>query len=444
MNFSGRAGKLPCDAPKEKSMKRTISLWLSLSAAAGLLVIAALPALAQTPVPMGKIHGHVTNPTGAPQAGGNVSLVAVTKASGPGLTDKNDTKGTFPVDKNGDYSGTVPAGMYTVVYRTEGMADDKVSDKIEDVRVVVGQDTAQDVDMSRKEYIDTLPPDQKKQLEDLRKHNSEAMKANEVIKNLNADLKTIAKDIADADGAKAAAAAELGAGATKANLDAKEAEIKAAKYGEIETLMLKDTALRPGESILWVDLGQAQVGLKKYDDAVTNLKKALDLEANSKKPNLAAQGMANSELGEVYARTGKVDDAEAAYDLAAKVDPPQAFSFLSNEAKIYFQTAQSSGDAKVIQAQIDTVDKALATNPDPKNPNTALLYYLKGQGLISAPGGVQEDPKTHKLVPPPGSLEAFQKYLDLAPTGQFATDVKGILAGFSQTVDTTFSAKKKK
>ena len=55
-------------------MKRTISLWI------GLLALAALPALAQTPAPantapQGKIHGHVTNPTGASQGGGNVTLM---------------------------------------------------------------------------------------------------------------------------------------------------------------------------------------------------------------------------------------------------------------------------------------------------------------------------------------------------------------------------------
>ena len=60
-------------------MKRTISLWL------GLLAFALVPALAQQPaptapttpaVPTGKVHGHVTNPTGASQTGGTVTLSA--------------------------------------------------------------------------------------------------------------------------------------------------------------------------------------------------------------------------------------------------------------------------------------------------------------------------------------------------------------------------------
>jgi len=52
------------------------------------------------------------------------------------------------------------------------------------------------------------------------------------------------------------------------------------------------------------------------------------------------------------------------------------------------------------------------------------------------------DPKTQKMIPPPGCLEAYQKYLDLAPTGLYASEVKAILASFAQKVDTTYKAPK--
>jgi hypothetical protein len=67
------------------------------------------------------------------------------------------------------------------------------------------------------------------------------MKANEVIKTLNADIKTAAQDFKDVDTAAATAAQQLGASAAKADLDAKTLEIKTAKYTEVEGLMLKDT-----------------------------------------------------------------------------------------------------------------------------------------------------------------------------------------------------------
>lgn len=410
-------------------MKRNLSLWLGLTAMAGLMAFALQPALAQLPPPsgpVGKVHGHVTNPSGAPQAGGTVSFGSIDRpSSGPGIAPVTSDKGSFPVDANGDYSGQLPPGSYTAIYRSAGMTQDKQADHMDNVKIMVGQDTQQDIDMSRKEYIDALPADQQKQLEELRKHNSEAMKSNEIIKGLNADLKIASQDIHDADGAHAAAVQALGATASKADLEAKETEIKNAKYTEVETLMTKDTGAKPDASILWAQLGLAQVGLKKYDAAEVTFKKVLDLESTSKKPNPQVQGMAESGLGEVYARSGKVPEANAAYDAAAKANPAQAGFYLKNEAVIFFQ--MNNGDAQVAAA-----DEAIAVDP-----NQPMLYYLKGQGLIQK---ATLDPKTQKIVAPPGCLEAYQKYLALAPDGPYAGEVKGILAGFDQKFDNNYKA----
>ena len=404
-------------------MKRTISLL------PGLLAFALLPALAQAPAaapaqtpapsgPTGKIHGHVTNPTGASQTVGSVNL-----STDGGHT----TKYTFQVSASGDYSGEAAPGTYMALFRNPDTPPDKMVDSFDGIKIVAGQDVLQDFDMSRKEFVDKLPPEQQKQLEDLRKKNAEAMKANEVIKNLNADLHVVTQDIKDADAAHATAVQTLGPGAAKADIDAKEAEIKTAKYTEIETMMTRDTAARPDASVLWAQLGQAQVGLKKYDDAETTFKKVLDLETASKKPNIAIQGLANSGLGEIYARTGKLQQAADAYDAAAKVNPTQGGFYLKNEAVIYFQTNQPD-------AQVAAADKAIAI--DPTNP---ILYYLKGNGLV---GKTTMDDKTKKLVPPAGCMEAYQKYLQLAPEGLYAAEVKGILAGFNQTIDNSFKATK--
>lgn len=410
-------------------MKRTISLWL------GLAAFALLPALAQSPAapaapkgPTGKVHGHITNPTGASMAAGTVTFVEVGLSNGPGLTAKTSEKGSATVDANGDYTAEVPPGTYTVLYRAPGTAQDKVTDRYDNVKVLAGQDVLQDFDMTRQAYIDALTPDQKKQLEDLKKHNSEAMKANEVIKNLNADIRITTQDFKDADTARATAVQTLGATASKADLDAKETEIKTAKYTEIETLMQKDTAAKPDATVLWAQLGQAQLGLKKYDDAETTFKKVLELEAASKKPNLVTQGAANAGLGEIYARQGKVPEANAAYDAAAKANPTGAGTYIKNEAVVFFQ--MNNGDAQVAAA-----DQAIAI--DPTQP---VLYYLKGQGLIQK---ATFDAKTQRIVLPPGCAEAYQKYLELAPTGQYAADVQGILTQAGQKVATSYKAPKK-
>jgi len=400
-------------------MKRNPSIWL------GLLAIGLIPALAQTPAPApaantGTIHGHVTNPTGAPQAVGSVSL-----SNDGGHTSKY----TFPVDANGDYTGTAAQGTYMVIFRQPDTPADKMVDSFDNVKIVAGQSILQDVDMSRKAFVDKLPPEEQKQLEELKKHNATALQANAIIKNVNADLKVVVQDIKDADAAKATAAQALGAGATKPDLEAKEQEIKTAKYTEVETLMLKDSAAKPDASILWAQLGQAENGLKKYDAALPDFQKALDLESASKKPSPEIQGLAESGIGEANARTGKIQEASDAYDAAAKINPARAAFYLKNEAVIFFQTNQAD-------AQVAAADKAIAADPTMPIP-----YYLKGNGLVAK---TTEDPKTHKLVAPPGCIEAYQKYLDLAPTGPYSADVKSILAGFSNAIDTSYKADKKK
>jgi tetratricopeptide (TPR) repeat protein len=375
---------------------------------------------AQTPAapaikgPTGSIHGHITGPEGASRTSGSVSL-----SSDEGHTNKF----TFPVSSTGDYSGQATPGTYMTVYRTADTPPDKFVDSFDKVKIVAGQDVVQDFDMSRKEFIDKMPAEQQKQLQELKKKNADIQKSNETIKNLNNDLKLASQDFKDADSARETAKQALGASASKADVEAKEIEIRTAKYTEAETLMLKDTAAMPDAPVLWAQLGQAQLGLAqlvsaddrpaKYAQAETTYKKVLDLEAASKKPNIQAQGAANAGLGEIYARTGKIPEAQAAYDAAAKINPAQAALYFKNEAVIFYQVG--NGDAQVAAA-----DEAIKA--DPTQP---IAYYLKGQGLVQ---NATIDPKTKLYILPPGCAEAYQMYLKLAPTGPYANDAKGILA----------------
>lgn len=390
-------------------MKRTLTLWL------GLVAIALLPAWAQAPT--GKVHGHVINPVGSPQKGGTVSLYSGT-----------DEKATFNVDDNGEFSGEAPAGTYTLVYRNADTPKTQRVDQIENIKVVAGQTTEQDDDMSRPEFIKNMPEEQRKALEDLKQKNASALKTNQVIKQLNGDLKTVGQDIKDADAATVTATQQLGSGATKQAVVEKANEIRTAKFTEVEQLMTKDTAAKPDASILWARLGQAELGLKKYDAAETAFKKALELESTSKKPQPEVQGLAESGLGESYARQNKVPEANEAFDAAAKLNPAQAAFYYKNEAVIFFQGG--NGDAQVAAA-----DKAIAA--DPKVP---LVYYLKGQGLVQK---ASFDSKTQKIILPPGCEEAYQKYLELDPNGPYAADAKGILEQAGQKVSSTYKAGKK-
>ncbi len=236
-----------------------------------------------------------------------------------------------------------------------------------------------------------------------------------------------------------------------AELSAARAATREKRYADSEALMLKATASQPEAILPWVELGLAQIGLKKYAEAENSFKIALGIDPASlklanaddffqKQPDARGvvapsatrnsrntlggtvtnaqvrtpeiQGVAYSSLGEIYARTGRIAEAEAAYDTAVKAFPSDAALYRRNETIFFFQVGNA-------EAQLEAVEKAIAVDP-----GRAMLYYFKGQALVSK---VSVDPQTHKMILPPGCAEAYQKYLELEPKGQFANDAKGIL-----------------
>lgn len=361
---------------------------------------ATLPAGAQEGAAgSGKIHGQVTDPAGAPVENGTVSLYPGTG----GITPNTEAKYTFNV-QNGTYSGdNVAAGSYSLIYRAPNTPKNQVVDQLDNIKVTAGQDTAADFDMSRPDYVAKLTPEQRKALEETKKKNASILKENSQIKNLNADL-------------------------AKAREDDKNHN-----YAEAVALMQKDAALKPDAAVLWVELGLAQAGNKQCPEAENSLKKGIDLDAASKKPDPGLEGAANDKLGECYASDGKIPEAQAAYDAAAKVNPSGAAMYYTN-ATIMMDRAAGTSPAAA-EAVPTTADKAIAANP-----NNAIPYYLKGKALIQK---ASVDQKTGKIVAPPGCQEAYEKYLQLAPTGQFAADAKQVLSEMSGTQSSSYKASKK-
>jgi tetratricopeptide (TPR) repeat protein len=356
----------------------------------------------------GKVHGLVNDPSGAPLTAGTVSLYA-----GGMTTPGQDATYTFNVDSSGNFKGDgVKAGSYTIVFRAPETPKDKVVDQIDNVQVTAGQDTEANIDMSRPAYIAKLTPEQRKQIEEAKAKNAAILKENSQIKNLNADL-------------------------GKARQDDKDKN-----YADAVALMQKDATIKPDAAVLWVELGIAQEGLasanhtaagqQAWTDAAANLQKGITMDAAAKKPDPGMEGAANDKLGEAYAFDGKIPESQAAYDAAAKANPPGAGMYYENETIMMDRmgpTVPAAADAIVTAA-----DKAIAADP-----NRPIPYYLKARALVSK---ATVDPKTQKIVAPDGCAEAYQKYLQLAPNGPFAPDAKAVLSEMTQTQSSNFKAKK--
>jgi len=101
-------------------------------------------------------------------------------------------------------------------------------------------------------------------------------------------------------------------------------------------------------------------------------------------------------------------------------------------AGYYYNAGAVLTNAGKIDDAITAFDKCIAADP-----NKADAYYQKGVNLIGK-ATLQGD----KMVAPPGTAEAFQKYLELQPTGPYADVAKQMLASIGASVETGFGKKK--
>ena len=129
-------------------MRSKLNLWLAI------VLLVLVPIIARGQDTTAKIHGHVQDPANAPIANGQVVL----------SKDGKTALFTFTTDANGDYKGEgiKPDTYYITLYATPG----KAVDRFDNVKFATGTDTLQDFDLSRAEYVNKLPPEQRKALEE--------------------------------------------------------------------------------------------------------------------------------------------------------------------------------------------------------------------------------------------------------------------------------------
>lgn len=171
---------------------------------------------------------------------------------------------------------------------------------------------------------------------------------------------------------------------------------------------------------------------KRYEMAATDYQKAIELrgasEAAQKDPeNNKKMAAYYNNLAEAYSKANKVDDSVANYNKAAGLDPSGAGTYLFNEGAVLTNAGR-------VDDAIVAFDKVIAADP-----TKAEAYYWKGVNLIGK-ATLQGD----KMVAPPGTAEAFQKYLELQPQGRMAQPAKDMLASIGATVETGFGTTKKK
>jgi lipoprotein NlpI len=88
-----------------------------------------------------------------------------------------------------------------------------------------------------------------------------------------------------------------------------------------------------------------------------------------------------------------------------------------------------------LESAVQFFDKAIQVKPD-----FAEAYYQKGVNLVNQ----MTYDKTGKPIAVPGTVEAFNKYLELEPSGKYADAAKGNIEFLGGKVQIGYKAAKKK
>jgi tetratricopeptide (TPR) repeat protein len=385
-------------------MKRLGKSMLLAVLLAGVLATILTPnAAAQT----GSIVGTILDSNGKPWFGLTVESVS---EQGVKAEVKTDTEGRF-VLRN------LRPGVYTLTITVFPPPNEKQPPfRLGQLKATSGEETKMP-DMNFKEYIAKQGTEaaekNKKESED--KAKFEGMKSHYTAGSAFLDQERKAKE----DLAKATPDQR---DALKQNLkdlsDKASAEFQAAQ----KTAPEKD----PNQNLLWAKLGESYDLAGRNEEAAQAYQQAINAKPDD-------PGYYNN-LGNVLARAGKIDEARAAYTKSAELDPTKAATAWRNFG-ISLYNANRGADA------IEPLQKSAEL--DPKSAQT---WYLLGACLIYK---MTVKKVGDKDVPEfaPGTIEAYQKAIELDPNGPFGQQAKEGLAQLQQMapgIDIRVSAKKKK
>jgi tetratricopeptide (TPR) repeat protein len=326
---------------------------------------------------------------------------------------ENGQKYTLKANKKGEYFslGITPGRYNVTLYKSPD--DQKASKELFHQNNFTVQLDENTLDFDLKKETENaakgvgLTPEQVKAMEE---QKAKAQKEQNTVKSLN-DKLNAAKTAADAGDFDTAIAQMNDANQVDPSHDL--IWFKLGDYYRLSAAKQTDTAEKQ----------------KRYGSAAEAYQKAIQLKQAApadKDPAAAAKTLAAyyNNLAEAYAKSNKVDDAVKTYELAAQSDP-------SSASQYYFNTGAVLTNAGKVDDAIAAFDKVIAADP-----NKADAYYWKGVNLIGK-ATLQGD----KMVAPPGTAEAFQKYLELQPTGTYADAAKQMLTSIGASVETGFKKK---
>lgn len=202
----------------------------------------------------------------------------------------------------------------------------------------------------------------------------------------------------------------------KQAFDNAQTQYKAGQFSQAGQSFEQAAAMAKGKNlpIVLAQAGDSWDKAKQYDKAIADYQKAITADPTN-------AGYVNS-LGAVYNHMGKNDQALQEFQKAAQMDPTGAARYYFNMGAVEMNTGHADEAA---------ADFKKATTLD---PNDADAYFEEAQALI----GKATTDSSGKVVPAPGTVEALQQYLKVAPTGPYAAQAQQMLQTLTGKVATSY------
>lgn len=348
------------------------------------------------------IEGMVKGPDGKPIEKAEIQIT------------RTDIKGNYKTktDKKGHYLYMgLPMGKYDIDLMVDGQKKDSVKgvstrpgDPIPvnfDLKNSAAEQAAKQAEMQKaieqgqltKEQERSLSPEQKAAMEKQIKEQSEKMKKN--------------KELNDA----------FNAGMTA---------MQSKQWAEAVAAFDKAATIDPTQTAIFQQLGEARMKMAEgktgaeYDTNVGEAMKAYQKAIELKPDDAATHNNYALALG----KAKKFPEMQAELKKAADLDPQNGGKYYYNLGAMLVNSGQGEAAGEAFKKAIELT------------PTYADAYYQYGVTLV---GQAKIDSATGKVTPVPGTVEAFQKYLELQPNGPWAGAAKEMLTSLGGSVETKFT-----
>ncbi len=183
------------------------------------------------------------------------------------------------------------------------------------------------------------------------------------------------------------------------------------------------------QDVIWGNLAEALSGMVSTktgeerdqvgEEAIAAYRQAITL-----RPDPAY----HNNLGLLLIRMQRVEEGAAELETAAQLAP-------DNAATYYFNLGATMVNTGNTQGAIDAFTKATVVQPEFANAYYQLATVLVGTAQMKEDGSI---------IPAAGTVEAYQKYLELEPQGQYVASAQAMVQSLTGKLETSFEQPKQR